>query len=267
MKLHCVVTCLACAMLAGGLALSQETDAIEFAALSDATACGWDVTDHTTLSVTREAKVGQFALQAQPQAGAKPYRGFNLFHELDLTGAGPADQLSFWVKQNYGTGMRVQLWTAKGPFNRSFPVKLNEWTHVALDLDLAHWENPQNQPWGQIVRMAFYENAFHAPEHVMILDGLSLTAAGRPVTIADPAHQMQQWTFPHQTATVWVLGNSDVAWAISKTTGEVVGGWNVRTKERYLNFVQSRYHLEDRKSLVTGLGSEDKVGEAKFIAK
>ncbi|MBU0607700.1 MAG: hypothetical protein KKI08_07415, partial [Armatimonadetes bacterium] len=148
-----------------------------------------------------------------------------------------------------------------------FPVKLNEWTHVALDLDLTHWENPQNQPWGQIVRVAFYENAFHAPEHVMILDGLSLTAGGKPVTIADPAHRMQQWTFPHQTDTVWVLGDADVAWAISKTTGEVVGGWNVRTKERYLNFVQSRYHLEDRKSLVTGLGSEDKVGEAKFIAK
>ena len=34
---------------------------------------------------------GRYALLAQPQAGAKPYRGMNLHRELDLTGAGPAD--------------------------------------------------------------------------------------------------------------------------------------------------------------------------------
>ena len=258
---------LTCAALSCQMAVCQETDGIEFTELNDATACGWNVTDHTSLSVTRESKVGQFALLAQPQAGAKPYRGLNLHHEVDLTGAGPADQLTFWVKQNYGRGMRVQLWTAKGPFNRSFAVTPNEWTRVALDLDPTHWENPNHQPWGKIVRMAFYEITFQAPEHTMILDGLSVTAGGKPVALEDPAHRMQQWTFPHQTTTVWVLGNADAAWAISKTTGQVVGGWNVRTKERYLNFLEGRYHLEDRQSLITGRSSDDQVRQAKLVER
>ena len=41
---------------------AQAPDGIEFTNLNDATAYGWDVTDHTTLSVTPEAKVGDYVL-------------------------------------------------------------------------------------------------------------------------------------------------------------------------------------------------------------
>ncbi|MCE5237386.1 carbohydrate-binding family 9-like protein [bacterium] len=260
---RCTVALLLC-VVCGGLAFGQETDGIEFADLNAATAGGWDVTDHTTLSVTRESKVGRYALLAQPQAGAKPYRGMNLHRELDLTGAGPADRLGFWVKQTYGSGMRVQLWTARGPFNRSFAVQQGAWTRVELDLDPAHWENPRQQPWGVVVRVAFYEQAFMAPEHTMVLDGLSITAGGKPVHLEDPAAMPASWRFPQQTEAAWFLGNADVAWAISKATGQVVGGWNVRTQERLLNFLEGRYHLEDRKSLVTGQSRDDRVRQAQF---
>jgi hypothetical protein len=104
------------AVMLGGLriARAQETDGVEFAELNDATAFGWDVTDHTTLSITREARVGEYALQARPAPDAEPYRGINLIRELDLTGAGPQDSLVFHVKQHFGSGMRIQLWTALG---------------------------------------------------------------------------------------------------------------------------------------------------------
>ena len=260
-----IAAVLLCGALSAGIC--QEPDGIEFAELNDATAFGWDVTDHTALSVTREAQVGQYALRAQPSAGAKPYRGFNLYHDVDLTGAGPADALVFHVKQNYGTGVRVQLWTARGPFNRSFAVPPGVWTRVALDLDLAHWEHPNNPAWGKIVRLAFYELAFQAPDHFLLLDGLAVTVAGKTIPMQDPIRKMRQWTFPHQTDAAWYLGNAQAAWAISKETGQALGGWNVRTKERYLNFLEGRYHLEDRKSLVTGRESADKVRQAKFLEK
>jgi len=75
---------------------------------------------------------------------------------------------------------------------------------------------------------------------------------------------MQTWAFPHQTDSAWYIGNAHAAWAISKTTGQVLGGWNVETEERYLNSLEGRYHLEDRESLVTGRESEDRVLSADF---
>ena len=83
----------------------------------------------------------------------------------------------------------------------------------------------------------------------------------------DPVQNMQTWKFPHQNEAAWYLGNAQTAWAISKTTGQVLGGWNAKTKERYLNSLEGRYHLEDRKSLVTGRESEDKIVQAKFLDK
>ena len=72
------------------------------------------------------------------------------------------------------------------------------------------------------------------------------------------------WDFPHQDGSAWYLGNEHAAWAVSKTTGQVLGGWNVKTKERCLNWLEGRYHLEDRESLVTGRESADQVLQAEF---
>jgi len=75
---------------------------------------------------------------------------------------------------------------------------------------------------------------------------------------------MRTWLLPQEVDGVWRLGNADAAWAISKATGQVVGGWNARTRECYLVSLEGRYHLEDRQSLVTGVESQDEVLDARF---
>ena len=263
-----MVTLLACLLLGIHAGVCQAADGIEFTEVHEAKGFGWDVTDDTKLTITRNGKVGRYALLAQPLPDAKPYQGFELLHNFDLTGAGPADTIVFQVKQNFGSGMRVQLWTDNGAgINRSFRLNQDKWNLVRLDLDMAHWANPKKAPWGKMVRMQFYETSFMKPEHYMILDGLAVTVGGKSVLAADPVRTMQKWTYPHQNESAWFVGNTETAWAISKTTGQVLGGWNVQTKERYLNSLEGRYHLEDRKSLVTGRESEDKIVQAKFLDK
>ena len=66
------------------------------------------------------------------------------------------------------------------------------------------------------------------------------------------------------TDSAWHLGNAHASWDISKTTGQVIGGWNAKTKELYLRSLEGRYHLEDKTSLVTGRETADKVLRAKF---
>lgn len=246
--------------------ICQQADGIEFNKVEEAKTFGWDVTDHTDMTVTRESTVGQYALRAAPAPEAKPYRGINLFRAMDLTGAGPADKVVFYVKQNFGSGMRIQLWGDEGYINRSFAASSGEWSRIELDLDLNHWEHT-GDAWGKIIKIAFYEISFRSPDHYMILDGLSLSVGGKSMLEDDSVHNMQTWTFPHETADAWYVGNAQAAWAISKATGQVLGGWNAKTKERYLNSLEGRYHLEDRKSLVTGRESEDKVLRAKFPNK
>jgi hypothetical protein len=267
MHVRWIVALLICASAAVRTGVCQETGGTEFAEVNEAKGFGWEVTDTTNLTVTRECKVGQYALRAQPLPGAKPYRGFELLHNFDLTGAGPADKIVFYVKQNFGAGMRIQLWTEKEGINRSFPVNPGGWSRVELDLDLNHWEHAKETRWGKVVRTQFYETTFMAPDHYMILDGLAVTVGGKSVLTPDPVRTLESWTFPHQTAAAWYLGNADTAWAISKTTGQVLGGWNAKTKERYLNSLEGRYHLDDRQSRVTGRESMDKVLKAEFSEK
>lgn len=251
-------------LLGSRIAVCQEDAATEFADIAEAAAFGWEVNDHTVLTVTNEGKVGKHALRAQPQPGAEPYRTINLVRDVDLSGAGPDDKIVFWVKQNLGSGMRIQLWTDKGPFNRSFPATFGDWTRIELDLDLDHWEHPQNPDWDVIRRIAFYERAFQSEDQYMILDGLDITVGGRSMLMQDPVHAITSWTFPHETDGAWFLGNEYAAWAISKSTGQVLGAWNVQTRERYLNSLEGRYHLEDNQLLVTGRESADTVTRAEF---
>ncbi len=101
--------------------------------------------------------------------------------------------------------------------------------------------------------------------------GLAICAAGclsgaASAQDTDPANPggMRMWVLPDEGDDVWRLGNPDAAWAISRATGQVVGGWNARTRQRYLISLQGRYHLEDREALVTGVESEDQVLDASF---
>ena len=254
-------------LLAICLALLPAARGIEFKGVSEAGTYGWRVTDDTELTVTRETRDGAYALKAQPMPGAGPYRGFELCRNFDLGGAGAADTIVFHVKQNFGSGMRVQLWTKAGGINRGFPLNRGDWTRVELDLDPANWERQTGAEWGEMYRMQFYETSFQAPDHYMILDGLAITVGGKSVLIDDPIHHVPAWTFPRETPAAWYLGTEAAAWAIARTTGQVRGGWNVENRERYLDFLEGRYHWEDRESLVTGRESADRVLESAFSAE
>jgi hypothetical protein len=267
MHSHWIAALLICAFLGVRAGMCQDVDGIEFVDVADAKGFGWEVTEDTTLTVTNECEVGRRALKAQPMPDAKPYRGFELLHNFDLTGAGPKDSIVFFVKQNFGRGMRVQLWTEKGGIHRSFSTNMGVWNRVELDLDLNRWEHDKNVGWGKVVRMQFYETSFQKLEHYMILDSLAITVGGKSALSGDPLRALQTWTFPYETNAAWYLGDDATAWVISKSTGQVFGGWNAKTKERYLDSLEGRYHLENRKTLVTGRESADKVVRAEFNAK
>ena len=173
-----IMTLLICVSLGIHAGVCQAEGGTEFANTAEAEAFGWKVTDDTRLSITRECKVGSYALQVQPQPGAKPYRGINLQRTFDLTGAGAGDKMVFHVKQNFGHGMRVQLVTDKGPLNYSFRLDKDRWTRVELALDMAKWENPKKAPWGKTVLIQFYATSFMKPEHYLTLDGLDITVGG-----------------------------------------------------------------------------------------
>ena len=259
-----IAALLLCASLGICAGVCQAADGIEFVRLTDAETFGWEPTAHTKLTVSQESKVGRYAVRSQPVPDAKPYGGMNLHHNVDLTGAGAGDTIVFHVKQNFDKGMTIQLWMDGGAINRGFQLKQGLWTRVELDLDMAHWGNPKKVPWGKVRLMQLYSKPFSKLDHYMILDGLDFSVGGRSMLEPDPVQTMQTWEFPHQNDAAWYLGNAQAAWAISKTTGQVLGGWNAKTKERYLDSLGGRYHLEDRKSLVTGRESTDKELQAKF---
>jgi len=71
--------------------------------------------------------------------------------------------------------------------------------------------------------------------------------------------ELGEWSFPCETATHWILGNSAVAFAISKRTGCVEGGWNVRTRSRYLDRLQSMYSVESKTFAKELRGDKDEV--------
>ena len=252
-----------CVAIPSAPAAADGTDLVEFERLADATAFGWRPLEGTRVTAIRDGKVGQYALHIEAGPSAEPYRGIDLLHPLNLAGAEAGDTIAFHVKQNYGASMRIQVWTEGGPLHRSFPVKHATWTRVELDLDLALWENPKGAAWGRISRIQFYEQPFMKEGQYMTIDGLTASAGGKPVS-PTPIEHMETWTFPHETGTAWHIANEDAAWAVSKTTGQVAGGWNVKTKERYLVSLEGRYHLEDRESLVTGAESRDEVLSATF---
>ena len=269
MRSACVLVAGACAVfcasMGGSCALAAEgSDLTEFERVSDAKAFGWRPVDNTRMTLTRECKVGRFALRLQPEPNAGQYRGIVFVGTLDLTGAGAKDKIVFHVKQNFSSGMRIQIWTERGNINRSFRLNPGRWTRVELDMDLSHWENPDGIRWGKVTRMQFYATSFSSEKHFMILDGLTASVGGKHVS-PTKVERIGTWKFPHETPSSWRIGNADVAWAVSKATGQVVGGWNARTKECYLLSLEGRYHLEDRKSRVTAIASQDSVLSSKFL--
>ena len=247
-------------------ASGRATDFVEFRELAAAKTFGWQPLQDARLKVVRDAKSGGFALRVDPPPAAKLYTGMCLHRDVDLTGAGPDDRIVFYVRENFGGGVCLNMrMSGKHVFRYVKAIK-GQWSRVELDLDLTKWETDL-KAWGKVTALSFYSRGFDKAGEFMILDGLSVTVNGKALSaVPAPAHVIERWQFPYQTADAWYLGNGDVAWAISKRTGQVVGGWNTATRARYLNHTEGRYHLEDINGIVTGREKDDKVAKATFTA-
>ena len=253
-------------------------DACEFQKVDDAQLFGWDALPGAVLKTVAEGKVGKSCLRVEPSAKPKQYMGIELTRKIDVTGAGPRDKIAFYVKQNFSTDLCINMKTTReNTFIYRYPkVKKGQWTRVEIDLDLANWTTDKKavRSWTGIKYLHIYSKSFDRAGQYMLMDGFAVIVGDKPVPMplkSEPAQNavwdIQAWTFPCQTPDAWYLGNEQAAWAISKTSGQVLGGWNAQTKERYLNSLEGRYHLEDRKSLVTGREKADKVLQAKFLDK
>ena len=255
-----------------------EDDACEFEDVDAAQTFGWDALPGAVIQTVAPGKVGAYCLRVEPGKQPEAYMGIELTRRIDAAGAGPGDRIAFYVKQNFGKSLCVNMRTLGE--NRSIfryvDVKRGEWSRVEVDLDLANWEtgNLAASAWTGISYLHVYSKSFDSSGEYMLMDGFSVTAGGKPVSlplVSQPGEKavwnLEDWTFPHQTGEAWYLGGPQAAWAVSKTTGQVLGGWNAKTKERCLNSLEGRYHLEDRQSLVTGRESADTVLRAEFSEK
>ena len=247
-------------------AAGSATDFLEFAELKSAQTFGWQPLEGAQLKVVRDAKSGKFALRADPPAAAKIYTGMILRRDVDLVGAGPSDKIVFYVKENFGGGLCLNIRTGGKHVYRYANTVKGQWSRVEFDLDISNW-NTKLTAWGKVTELSFYSRGFDKAGEFLILDGLTVTVKGKAFNAGlSPTHAIKSWQFPYETADAWYLGNSDVAWAIAKQTGQVLGGWNVTTRARYMNYNEGRYHLENIKGIVTGREKDDVITQAKFTA-
>ena len=259
---------LACVMYASpSLAAGRAADFLEFKELATARTFGWQGLQGARLKIVHEAKRGTFALRADPPAAAKLYTGMRLRRDVDFAGAGPKDKIVFFVKQNYGSGICLNMTMGGTHVYRYATIRKGEWSRMEMDLDLSRWSQTKLKTWGKATALQFYSRSFDEVDEYMILDGLMVTVQGKTLSAEQaPAHAIERWLFPYETREAWYLGNGDVAWAISKTTGQVLGGWNAATRVRYLNHGEGRYHLEDIKGIATGREKDDRATDATFSA-
>ena len=247
---------------------AAAADLAEHGTVRDAETFGWSALPGARLEVVEGGTAGSYALRVVPGAAPKLYMGIKLRRELDLTGGGPEDTIAFSVKQNYGRSVCINMRMGEAHIYRYADIEDGEWSRVELDLDIAHWTNPKDAPWGKVTSLSIYSRGFDAAAEYMVLDGFSATVDGEPLGGAGLAvHEIRGWTFPYQTDVAWILGTDDVAWSISKATGQLCGGWNAKIRERYLNHGEGRYHLEDIKGIVSGREQADRVLRAEFSAE
>ena len=241
-------------------------DWTEFGDVAAARQLGWCSKGGAALELVTDAVVGETALRVQGGPEAKAYTGMTLKHEVDLTNAGPGDSIVFHVKQNYKAGVYLNIQTPAGHIYRSIALKNSEWTRVEFGLDRNNWQGKASN-WGVASAFSFYHRNFDQPDEYMILDGLTMVIGGTlitPKTIGAPGPL--RWDFPDETDAAWYLGGADAAWAVSKASGQLAGGWHVRHRERCLMFGRHRYHVESVQDLVTGIEDDDRVLRTSFDA-
>ncbi|PIY44093.1 MAG: hypothetical protein COZ05_09230 [Armatimonadetes bacterium CG_4_10_14_3_um_filter_59_10] len=242
-----------------------SADLTEFPNVAQARAFGWVPSNGAALEASEDSRVGKQSLSIKAGPQPQPYMGVSLRMEIDLTGANADDQLVFSVKQNFGSSVCVNLRVENVHIFRYFQITKEGWSEVEADLDLKNWENPTRSHWGRVANIAIYARDFDAATEYMLIDGFDVRMDGESVVSHPSAWDLSRWTFPQESEDNWYLGNADAAWAISRETGQVMGGWNARTKERYVNRTESRYHVDDRAKLVTGEEKRDSITKASFV--
>ncbi|NLF19709.1 MAG: hypothetical protein GX595_20955, partial [Lentisphaerae bacterium] len=245
-------------LLVSAAVLRAAEDLVEFDRVEAAADFGWQASGGGALTAAAESAVGRFALQVTGVDG-REYQGIRLRHDIDLTGARPDDVIVLHVKQNASDSVCVNLRLGEAHVYRYAPVTRGAWTRVVLDLDPGRWVNPKNVPWGLVPSLSVYTKGFDRADEVFLIDGFSVTVAGQAAAAVRGMADPTAWTFPQETAEAWLIGDADAAWAIERASGRVVGGWNVRTAQRYLAGATGRYHVEDRASLVTADEAADRV--------
>jgi len=118
-------------------ALDAGGDLAEFATPEDARAFGWSSSGGAPVEVVADAGEGKTALRVEGGPDAKPYTGMLLKHPVDLSHAGPGDKIVFSVKQNYRSGIYLNIHTQAGHIYRSASLKTGAWTRKVFSLDLA----------------------------------------------------------------------------------------------------------------------------------
>jgi len=245
-------------------ALDAGGDLAEFATPEEARAFGWSSSGGAPVEVVADASAGETALRVEGGPEARAYTGMLLKHPVDLSHAGPGDKIVFSVKQNYKSGIYLNIHAQAGHIYRSASLKTGAWTRVEFDLDRNHWDGKAVE-WGPATAFAFYHRSFDQPGEYLMLDGFSITLGGKvytpdPLALSGPP----DWEFPCETERAWYLGGGDTAWGVSKRTGQVAGGWYVKDQGRCLQLARNRYHVEDLKGLVTGNEDDDTIQDASF---
>ncbi len=245
-----------------------RADMCEFATVEEAKAFGWDISrEKSTLEVTTDSKAGTYALKVAGQDGMGDYGGIRIRFpkNIDLTSVKPEDKISFYIKQNFSAGITINI--NGGGYYRSSPAARNQWSKVELDMDLKSWESKKDR-WEEINYITFYNRNFNSAGHELFIDGLTITVGGQEVKQEEILPiAMAKWSFPYETADNWFIGSDKASWAVSKKTGEITGGWNVKTKENYLVSGRGRYYLENRQTSWQAMEEQDVISDAKLNSK
>jgi len=185
MRVLMIVALAASVSLCGAArAAEDEADLIEFEKVEDAQKFGWEALPGAVLTAAKSDKIGLQALRVDPSAEPKEYMGIGLKHDVDLTGAGADDKIIFFVKQNLGSDLCINVRTAKGNVFRYVKVTHNQWSRVEADLNLANWESGSKdapvKEWGKIPYLHIYSRGFDAAGEYMLMDGFTFLLKGKP---------------------------------------------------------------------------------------
>lgn len=165
---------------------TDDADLCEFGRVEDAQQFGWEALPGAALTTTDDAKIGPQALRADPGPVPEEFMGIGLRRDIDLEHARQGDTITFFVKQNFGRDLCINVHTAKGNVWRYPEVKCDEWTRVDVDLDLAGWQQTKAHAvdaWSKVNYLHIYSKGFDKTGEYMLLDGFSVWIGGKPVVV------------------------------------------------------------------------------------